>query len=556
VIIATWLAGAGLFGRSDMQASTDVRLSLYQEALAAIEHRPLSGHGAGTYGDVEPLFHRAETPLDRAWDRAHSTYLEAAATLGVPVTVAVLLFLVLILALVFRAFRGGTRSPAMLAAIPASAAVMTHSVVDFSLQIQAVAVLFVTLFGLGVGAAAAAPARRLPEASARTHGRIAPMVLILGLSCVCLLASLRTAFVELAVPPSLWLSESRPFRAIRAEPRLTEIARGFALKLISDPSLIYSDAPSCRWIEFTRPPMPHAPLSESAHCLSVVDDALRGAPASSELWLSRAELLAQRPDAEEAFDLALKNSYLTGAREGYLSPGRLTLVLSHWSWVSPDLRRAALNELRSASDQALNAVAGQSIRDVTSRPIIRSMVQATDDRTLQGAFSEALRRQSDLDRREADRVRAAQLKINCAASCATRIEIRATADTYLGPALLRLWVDGRSVGDTPIAAARREQSGERSPPEADQLAVVELPDGPPKVAIEIEFLNDAVGPGEGLDRNLEVRAVSVNGENVPLDRFAVPLGSEEAVSLASDSMLFNSNGTARHEVGGNAEPSL
>jgi O-antigen ligase len=132
------------------------RLALYREALAAIADRPLLGHGAGTFADVEPLYHSPGVPSGFVWPYAHSSYLEAAVSLGLPVALMGLMLLLGIVAWLFRTVQIAHPEhdrQAIFAALGASAAALIHSAVDFSLQTQAVAIAYVALLGLAIGQA-------------------------------------------------------------------------------------------------------------------------------------------------------------------------------------------------------------------------------------------------------------------------------------------------------------------------------------------------------------------------------------------------------------------
>ena len=132
--------------------SSAVRISLYKEALAAIYDRPLLGHGGGTYQSVEPLYHRPETPPDLIWSQAHSSYLEAAASLGLPVTATWLALAIWLLIRLVRAARGAVSPlPATIAATAAVIGEGLHAFVDFGLETQSVALYLAALVGLGIG---------------------------------------------------------------------------------------------------------------------------------------------------------------------------------------------------------------------------------------------------------------------------------------------------------------------------------------------------------------------------------------------------------------------
>jgi O-antigen ligase len=140
--------------RTDTTESTADRISLYAEALKAIADRPILGHGAGAFSSVEPLYHSPSTPSDFIWDNAHSTILEILVTLGIPVTLLALIVLLYILSELARTLRNtaeeATCLPTVLAII---VAVSLHALVDFSLEIQAVALYVASLFGLAIGEA-------------------------------------------------------------------------------------------------------------------------------------------------------------------------------------------------------------------------------------------------------------------------------------------------------------------------------------------------------------------------------------------------------------------
>ena len=93
------------------------------------------------------------------WSQAHDTYLEIFQGLGL-VFGAMLLACVAIFA--WRCVRGATQrhqdviAPAI--AVGVTGVVATHALVDFSLQIQAVALTFATLLGAGVAQAASSRA--------------------------------------------------------------------------------------------------------------------------------------------------------------------------------------------------------------------------------------------------------------------------------------------------------------------------------------------------------------------------------------------------------------
>jgi O-antigen ligase len=117
-----------------------------------IRDRPLLGHGAGTFEAVEPLYHSPGVDSAFVWRDAHSTWLEAFASLGVPVTVVLLAMIAYVIARLFRAWRRSVKDvTAIVAALSAATALGLHAFLDFSLENQAVAIYFVSLQGLAIG---------------------------------------------------------------------------------------------------------------------------------------------------------------------------------------------------------------------------------------------------------------------------------------------------------------------------------------------------------------------------------------------------------------------
>jgi O-antigen ligase len=106
----------------------------------------IEGSGFGAWSEVFRLY-RDET-LVRGYQRAHSSYLEWASEMGVPATVLMvgtLLGLGLVCFFGVRRRRHDQAYPA--AGIAAGVLVASHSIVDFSLQIPAVSVVFAAMLG-------------------------------------------------------------------------------------------------------------------------------------------------------------------------------------------------------------------------------------------------------------------------------------------------------------------------------------------------------------------------------------------------------------------------
>jgi O-antigen ligase len=146
----------------DVGQSAEVRIETYRQVWQMIAARPWLGYGGGAFEQAFGLFH--QPPLvGYIWDRAHNTYLTLWVELGVLVGSLPLLALGLVLVrLAAGLVRARESWPAILAALGVLLVSAVHSTVDFSLEMQANALVLVALLAIGLGAvrppAVAAPA--------------------------------------------------------------------------------------------------------------------------------------------------------------------------------------------------------------------------------------------------------------------------------------------------------------------------------------------------------------------------------------------------------------
>jgi O-antigen ligase len=130
-------------------AGDQIRFSLWAATRRMIADAPWFGLGLGSFEDAYPLYASQTFPF--AMDKAHCDYLEFAAGLGLPASVAWWAALIWITAICLRGVRRRRRNRHYaIAAIGASVLVAVHSSVDFSLQLPAVALLYAVLMGIGV----------------------------------------------------------------------------------------------------------------------------------------------------------------------------------------------------------------------------------------------------------------------------------------------------------------------------------------------------------------------------------------------------------------------
>ncbi len=154
VLILVSVSANALLERRNSASSSWARLELAHEAISAIADRPLLGNGAGTYQDVEPLYHSPENTSRLVWVHAHNTYLEAASDIGVPITAIWLSVLVFLLLNLRKAQNSASKlALATIVLLAVSISEGLHALVDFGLQTQSIAIYVSCLLGLAVGEA-------------------------------------------------------------------------------------------------------------------------------------------------------------------------------------------------------------------------------------------------------------------------------------------------------------------------------------------------------------------------------------------------------------------
>ena len=156
IVLGFLTYGQGLLERlGSVESASDVRLDLYAQVVQMILARPYLGYGGGTFELAFPLFHQAPVSADMVWDRTHNSYLSLWVELGL---IAGSIPILLLLAAGFRIVGGlGKVRPdwtAKLAGLGVLVVGATHSLVDFSLEIQANTLLFLAIVATGVAGVA------------------------------------------------------------------------------------------------------------------------------------------------------------------------------------------------------------------------------------------------------------------------------------------------------------------------------------------------------------------------------------------------------------------
>jgi O-antigen ligase len=168
------LLGGNVSSRIDLEGLSDAwRLSAWRSTLKIIADNPWFGTGLGTFADAFPAYRSSDMSMRFRWDLAHSTPLELASEMGIPLTLVVAaawVIALVVLALGLRGRHRRTMNP-QLAALAVSLIALLHSSFDFSLQIAGYSIVVFALLGLGLSQAVAvlgnatAPAKgsRLPD---------------------------------------------------------------------------------------------------------------------------------------------------------------------------------------------------------------------------------------------------------------------------------------------------------------------------------------------------------------------------------------------------------
>jgi O-antigen ligase len=127
------------------------RMNLYQVIARSILDAPISGYGYAAFTDIFPIYRDGTISVHGTYEQAHNTYLETLQGLGL---IGGAMLIVGLILLVLRCVRGAVTRQEN-ATVPCVAAgisflVGIQALVDFSLQMQAIAVTFAVMLGVGV----------------------------------------------------------------------------------------------------------------------------------------------------------------------------------------------------------------------------------------------------------------------------------------------------------------------------------------------------------------------------------------------------------------------
>lgn len=144
------MSGEGLLVRFvETSVSGDGRNDLYRAMFRAIHDNILTGSGLGSFSSIYPMYQ--ETTFDGIMHFAHDEFLENALDLGMPGFFLLITLLMTLIGFCIVGIMKRRRDVFFAcAAVSASVLVGVHSLVDFSMQIPAVAVTYAAILGVGV----------------------------------------------------------------------------------------------------------------------------------------------------------------------------------------------------------------------------------------------------------------------------------------------------------------------------------------------------------------------------------------------------------------------
>jgi O-antigen ligase len=142
------IAGGSLLSKAVTSSNNFNRVLIWKASLAAVRQSPLLGWGLGSYPDVYAINQPKEIILPN--DKAHSTPIEVLVEMGIPGGIAAMLIVLIPWWTAFRATLRRRRQRYLTAAAFAVVTVpILHSMIDFSLQIPAIAFMSSAFLGLG-----------------------------------------------------------------------------------------------------------------------------------------------------------------------------------------------------------------------------------------------------------------------------------------------------------------------------------------------------------------------------------------------------------------------
>lgn len=148
--VAIYINSSYLISRIINSDIGEERRAVYLLVIKSIKENPIFGYGDGTFSSVIKFYRDDSLQLRGIWDKAHNTYLELFQGLGIPIAMVIIAS---VLYIFYWCLQGALNSKrgwtAIDAAVASSILVAFHALVDFSLQIEAVTITWLSILGAG-----------------------------------------------------------------------------------------------------------------------------------------------------------------------------------------------------------------------------------------------------------------------------------------------------------------------------------------------------------------------------------------------------------------------
>lgn len=358
-VLLTWMLGNGgdrLFERFvKLSEQGDLRTAIYAVSWQAIKENLWLGTGINTFEKAFSLYRDAQFPFKWASrvDKAHNTYLQTLLELGLP---AFCCFMATYIWIVIRLIKGyfSRKRNGHFALIALASVILfgVHALVDFSLEMPAMAITFATLLGIGV--AQSWSSRENLSASGFSEAIISRNTLyiisgagsFLALFAVLLLPNAVLKYRSATVLFNINMTQYVPTET------LNDTLSHYQNALPSHDGELYMDASLLSLTDATR----YGAFSDYGTALlnqarGDLKEGLALSPVDTTGWarLAYVELLLEGPDKLVAD--ALYMSALTGPYQAQSFYNRLSRIPLIWDIATSDQKQLFLNQIAYAWSQ-------------------------------------------------------------------------------------------------------------------------------------------------------------------------------------------------------------
>jgi hypothetical protein len=213
------------------------------------------------------------------------------------------------------------------------------------------------------------------------------LTIVMIVAGLCAIPITRVIATTLATPSAYWLQGSPTLLddSVEVSAKTLRVAQ-WVSSLIADASLIRGLQSVC----FKPAASVHLPQEQGqtidiAACLEEIEVALRSAPASCELWIFKASVLASAGKFGEPTINALRNAYYTGRNEGWIASRRVILGIKLFQGLPFELRDAVRSDIKLVlTDERLSQpIVDAYVRDALFRSAAKAVIDKLPTETIQ-----------------------------------------------------------------------------------------------------------------------------------------------------------------------------